>query len=289
MKMNMYPSKSERKSDFYEVEPGLWFPRVTSILEAVPKPLLLRWAVNKEREMVMETAAELHQSMKMGLSIPSYLAILGNMLGKTRAHQKLSQKAKDLGKEIHQLIEWKTREMLGQNPGPAIPNPSPNATLGYHAWLAWAEKVNFKPLLIEQRVTSMAEGYSGTMDVYGEVDGVLTVIDYKSSKAIYQEALLQNAAYQKALIEMEHGKPEQGLVIRLPKTEDDPGLDPKTFAKSCVVLVDDVDYLYQVFLAVKLVWHWLHPEAPGQHVPLLVAEDAFAQAFTDGSAKAAKS
>jgi len=285
----MSPSKSERKSDYYEVGPGLWFPRVTRVLEAVPKPLLLRWAVNKEREMVMEAAADLHQHMKMEISRPSFLLTLGNQLGKTRAHQKLSQKALDIGKEIHKMVEWKTREMLGQNPGPVILNPSPPATLGYHAWLEWAEKAKFKPLLIEQRVISMTEEYAGTMDVYGEIDGRLTVVDYKSSKAVYPEAFLQNAAYQKALIEMEHGKPEQGLIIRLPKAEGDPGLDPKKFTKSCVALVEDVDYLYQVFLAVKVLWHYLHPEGHGRQITPCVVDDAFASAFVGGSVKGAGS
>jgi len=76
--------------------------------------------------------------------------------------------------------------------------------------------------MVEQVVYSEKHRYAGTLDLLAEVNGVLTVVDWKTGKAVYSEAHLQNAAYRQAVREMKHGDPKQGLIVRLPKTYDDP-------------------------------------------------------------------
>src|SRR5208282_6385084 len=87
----------------------------------------------------------------------------------------------------------------------------------------------FKPLMVEFTVVSKKYGYAGTADLLAEVDGVLTLVDWKTGKAVYKEAHLQNAAYRNALQEMEIydgcTMPLAGLVLRLPKTETDPDFE----------------------------------------------------------------
>ena len=57
-------------------------------------------------------------------------------------------------------------------------------------------------------------GYAGTMDLYGRVQGVPTILDWKSGRAIYGEALLQNIAYRHAAAQT--GLPAtQGLIVSL--------------------------------------------------------------------------
>jgi hypothetical protein len=58
--------------------------------------------------------------------------------------------------------------------------------------------VNLEPLAIERTVYCLECGYAGTLDLYARVKGVLTVLDWKSGKAIYPEAFLQNLAYRHA-------------------------------------------------------------------------------------------
>jgi hypothetical protein len=56
--------------------------------------------------------------------------------------------------------------------------------------------VALEPLAIERTVYCEVCGYAGTLDLYARVSGVLTVLDWKSGKAIYPEAFLQNVAYR---------------------------------------------------------------------------------------------
>ena len=113
---------------------------------------------------------------------------------------------------------------------------------------AWAESVNLAPRLIEQTVWSRAHQYAGTMDLLAEVNGVSTLVDFKTGKAVYPEAHLQNAAYQTALAEMGHATPAAGLIVRLPKVRTDPDFE--------LVPVPPIAELMPVFLAVRQLWQW---------------------------------
>ena len=62
------------------------------------------------------------------------------------------------------------------------------------SWRDWARSAALEPLTIERTVYCEVCGYAGTLDLYARVRGVLTVLDWKSGKAIYPEAFLQNVA-----------------------------------------------------------------------------------------------
>ena len=81
--------------------------------------------------------------------------------------------------------------------------------------------MKFKPLMVEFTVVSHKYGYAGTADLLAEVNGVLTLVDWKTGKSVYREAHLQNAAYRQAVREMGLGDPQQGLILRLPKSTED--------------------------------------------------------------------
>ena len=233
---------------FYEVD-GRMLPSVTHILQVIGKPALIQWAAKEERNMTMEASADLyadiHGTPKM--SRPTYIATLDGRIGKTRANQKLLSKAGEIGTQVHALVEWNIRKSLQQVVGPE-PKVEEKALWAFMAWSDWAKAVDLKPLLIEQRVFSLTHGYAGTMDLLAEVSGVVTLVDFKTGKAVYGEAHLQNVAYQVALTEMGHLKPEAGMILRLPKNEVDPGFES--------VPCPPVGELLPTFLAVKKVWEW---------------------------------
>ena len=89
-------------------------------------------------------------------------------------------------------------------------------------------------------------GYAGTLDLYAKVSGIPTVIDWKSGKAIYPEAFLQNIAYRHAADRLGLSS-EQGLIVRLPKLLDDPAWEVMTVPET-VTLSD--------FLAAGNLWRW---------------------------------
>jgi hypothetical protein len=66
-------------------------------------------------------------------------------------------------------------------------------------------------------VYSREHDYAGTLDVVGEVDGQLAVVDWKTSKAVYDEMRLQAAAYAQAWAEMYDLRVPDRWVIRLDK------------------------------------------------------------------------
>jgi hypothetical protein len=239
---------------FYLID-GARYPSVTTILKAINKPALVPWAANKERAAVSEAAADLYaewaaQTVRPQLPRAAYLSTLLAKLGPVRAHERLLEQAGDLGSEIHKLIEWVLRVRLRAEAGPE-PVVSAEAQHGFKVFDQWAESVQLKPVLIERVVFSKLHGYAGTLDLMARINvnrgRQLVTLDFKTGKAVYPEALLQNAAYRVAAREM--GYPEMGgLIVRLPKVIGDPVMEIKP--------VPSVIDLFPVFLGVKTVWQW---------------------------------
>lgn len=238
---------------FYEID-GESYPSVTHILQVINKPALVNWAANQERTLVCEAAADLYEDvakLTKPLARTAYLTTLQGRIGKTKAHQRELAKAGDIGTQVHRLIEWNLRKSLGQVVGPE-PRVVDDAQWAFMAWEDWAGSVQLKPRLIEQVVFSHVHGYAGTMDLVAHANDVDVLIDFKTGKAVYAEALLQNVAYQVALSEMGHGMPVGGLIVRLPKHQSDPAFE--------VVEVPAVADLFPTFLAVKEVWRWWYAQ-----------------------------
>lgn len=241
-----------RTGRFYHVdgddEP---YVSVTHALGCIAKPALINWAANQERTAVMDAAADLYldlcQTPPMGR--PTYLATLQGRIGKQKAHQKELAKAGEIGSQAHALIEWNLRQSLGQVVGPE-PRVVDKAQWAFMAFQDWANSVSLKPVFIEQMVFSRTHHYAGTMDLLAEVNGVLSLVDFKTGKSIYSEAHLQNIAYQQALIEMGHLAPAKGHIVRLPKVDTDPAFE--------VAEVPPVADLWPTFVAVLTVWKWWH-------------------------------
>ena len=238
---------------FYLVD-GDSLPSVTHILNCIGKPALIIWAANQERMLVSETSADLYEDLvKLPKPLPrtSYLTTLQGRIGKAKAHSRELAKAGEIGTQVHHLIEWKLRQTLGQIVGPE-PRVVDDAQWAFMAWEDWAKSVHLKPKLVEQMVFSRVHAFAGTMDLLAEVNGVDTLIDFKTGKAIYGEAHLQNVAYQVALSEMGHGTPQAGAIVRLPKVQTDPAFE--------IAAVPPVVDLFPTFLAVKDVWRWWYAQ-----------------------------
>lgn len=241
-----------RSGRFYRVEgDDEPYVSVTHALSCIAKPALISWAANQERTFVMDAAADLYLDLckTPPMGRPMYLATLQSRLGKQRAHQKALAKAGEIGSQIHHLIEWNIRQSLGQVVGPE-PRVLDKAQWGFMAFQDWANSVRLRPIFIEQMVYSRTHKYAGTMDLLAEVNGVVSLVDFKSGKSIYAEAYLQNVAYQQALKEMGHQAATQGYIVRLPKVDTDPEFE--------VGEVPPVEILWPTFLAVLRVWKWWH-------------------------------
>jgi hypothetical protein len=252
------------------------YPSVTTILNVINKPALLGWASKEERLATSEAAAELYAELYGRQQLPRsmYLLALEQRLGKTKAHTKALAKAADIGSAAHAWVEWFLKRELGIRVGPE-PELSDEAMSAAVAFDDWRKAVGLEPLHVEQTVWSRTHKYAGTLDLVarlrapallallrqqGPVDApmaawlearetVTACIDFKTGKAIYPtEAFLQSSAYQQALIEMGHGRPDGGLIVRLPKTTTDPQFE--------VRVVPNARKLFPTFLACRSLWDW---------------------------------
>jgi len=114
------------------------------------------------------------------------------------AHKHYSQKALDIGSEVHRLIEsslkygidvFKKTLVWDHKTDPQIMN-------AVNAFWDWAQEHNLKPISLE--TTVYGDGWAGTLDFYGYFNDKLYVIDWKSSKAHYPSMRYQVAAYRDA-------------------------------------------------------------------------------------------
>ncbi len=235
---------------FYQVGEDK-YPSVTSILGVIGKPALINWAAKVEREMVLEVSSELYaDAPPEKMSKVAWITTMQTRLGKAKASAKELAKAAEIGSQAHSLIEWTLLSELVTAPGP-MPKISVRAGYAFAAWEKWRDSVNLKPLLVEQVVWSKTHCYAGTLDLLAEVNGILTVVDWKTGKAIYPEAFLQNAAYRYAIREMGHGDPKAGMIVRLPKVETDPEFEAQDAGDEAANLA--------TFLHAQQVWAWQQP------------------------------
>lgn len=198
--------------------------------------------------MAIAVSTALYLETKEKLTGAQWSMNLTNKMGTTKASQKILTQAGDIGSEVHALVEWTIRTQLMQKVGPS-PKIRDAAQWAFMAWEDWKKSVHLKPIAVEQVVYSKQYGYAGTLDLLAEVNGVLTVIDWKTGKAVYSEAHLQNAAYRQAIREMGHGDPRQGIVVRLPKNTEDPEFE--------AVVADEEAGSFETFRHVMELWKWM--------------------------------
>lgn len=242
---------------FYDID-GTLLPSVTTILQAIGKPMLVNWAAKVERIQCVDAATDLYDDLckvpaDKRMNRMAYKATLEGRIGKAKASTKLLEKAGDIGTRAHELVEWNIRKNMGQMVGPE-PAVCEKSLWAFMACEDWIKQVDMKPIAVEQVVFSTVHGFAGTMDLLADVTidqtgrRLRALIDWKTGKAIYPESYIQNAAYQVALCEMGHGPIDCGIIVRLPKTENDPDFEAR--------MVPPASDLFPVFLATYQLWKW---------------------------------
>jgi hypothetical protein len=208
-------------------------PSVTEVLDIIAKPALIGWSFKKAREAALAASRATYELAHPGghclaLNAGSYINAVDKATPKST--YQLPKTEADIGTMVHARIESEMRRELGQDvpvfelpeweviDGKRVPHQAWNA---YQSYLAWRKSKEIKIVSVEQRVWSLKLGIAGTADVVMYVGDVLTVGDFKTSKAVYWNYKLQVAAYRAAVAEMEGLEtPIGGVVLRFPK---DPG------------------------------------------------------------------
>ena len=116
-----------------------------------------------------------------------------------RAHQRIKDRAADLGSEVHRYVEAMN---LGK-PTPTFPLPV-RARMSHFArfiedFKPRVEAAECKVYHRNDRSENLWRGdnlhYAGTLDMLAEINGELAIIDIKTGKNVWPEAALQINAY----------------------------------------------------------------------------------------------
>lgn len=157
----MYFNDPESFKNFngYDID-GVWYPRVTKIIEIKSKPALYRYYAE---------AADYKTAMES------------------------TQKSAAEGTLIHETVE---KILVGENPE-IDPSIAP-AVSAIKEFLD-QNNVQVAPEYVEKRIIHHDHRYAGTIDALALIDGKFGVLDIKTSQAIYRDYNLQTAAYMDPL------------------------------------------------------------------------------------------
>jgi len=177
--------KGTRAKKLYKTADGTIVPGVTTVLNVLAKPALIHWAWN------------------LGMQGVDY--------------RKFRDKAANIGTLAHYMVEC---DLAGKEPDLSLYSKddidlAENCLISYYEW---RKGKTVKPIHTEMPLVSERWKYGGTIDFYGEIDGVITLLDLKTGKAIYDEHTIQLAAYVHLL--KEHDYPVQKIrVLRIGRDE----------------------------------------------------------------------
>ena len=160
---------------------GVKVDGVTTILNALPKQLK-QWAADTAANYAVEHWSELTEET------------LTKRLDRIRfAHRDVLSSAALRGTRIHgfgeRLVAGEAVEIPEEYRGPA------------EAYARFLDDWQIEPVAVETPVASVRHGYAGTADLWGTVgvrDGATALIDLKTGKGVYDEVVLQLAAYRHA-------------------------------------------------------------------------------------------
>lgn len=160
-------------------------PGVTSVVGMLPKDFLTFWAAKEAADAAVtnwDIVSKLIERDPAGAV--DYLK---------NAHRRKSKAASDLGSTAHDYFERLAR-------GDSINLRHVHADVKPHVrWFEeFLQEVQPEFLHLEETVWSDAFHYAGSFDAIARVDGEIVVIDWKTSKAVYDSVALQLSAYRYA-------------------------------------------------------------------------------------------
>lgn len=188
--------KKSKAHIIYKLPDGTKVPGVTTVLGILNKPALVIWA------------------NKLGLQgIDS---------------SKYRDDKADIGTLAHQMIldYFNKRETDTLDYSKNQIDQSETCLLKFWEW----EKAHkIEVIMAEVPLVSIEYGYGGTIDCFCNLNGQLTLLDFKTGKAIYPEMLYQLAAYEQLLNEA--GKIIESVkLLRIGRDENE-GFEERTVGK----------------------------------------------------------
>ena len=172
----------------YQLEDGTRVPGVTTILGVIAKPALISWA-NRMGLDGINTAKHVDELADIG----------------TLAHAMI---AHHLGGPAPDLDDYSKNQI----------SRAENSVLSFHEWAKGKDLATYDS---EVQLVSEDLRYGGTADWHGIIDGIPTLLDLKTGKAIYDEHLYQVAAYWNLILENKLGTIDEIRILQVGRSEDE--------------------------------------------------------------------
>lgn len=169
----------------YKNKAGIRLPGVTTVLNIMAKPALIHWAWDLGRKGI---DYRVHRDELADIGSLTHDMILCHLKGKKWDDSEYSKKQIDKAE---------------------------NCFLSY---LAWEKQHDIKPELLEMPLISEKYQYGGKFDFFGLIDGVLTLLDFKTGKRLYNEHMYQLAGYRQLLTENGY-IPHQHMLLNIGRDE----------------------------------------------------------------------
>lgn len=176
-----------RQHTVYKTSDGKRVPGTTTILGVLNKPYLITWA--------------------------NQLGLQG--IDSTKYRDKMAS----IGTIAHYLVE---KHIKGERPelDAYSKEEIDKAENSFLSFLEWEKDKEIEYIKSELILVSDFHRYGGTVDCYCKINGVPTLLDFKTGKAIYPEMIVQLAAYRNLL--QEHGyRVDEVRILRIGRSEDE--------------------------------------------------------------------
>lgn len=225
----------------YDIDGKLYYS-VTTILGMLDKPALLPWGVKMTAEAFQQLIYDhgRHNALEGTITLSweddsdGHMGVESMVAEAKKAYRAKSKKAMDIGTLVHELIEKHCQTGIA----PDLKDEPDEVQTAFNAWLQWTEENDFEPLVQEVQVCDPVVGYAGRFDAIAKVNGVVTLLDFKTSTGIWDEYLYQLGAYWSAANDAE-APILQGGILRLDKETGMP--EWKTYT------LDELDHAAGVF------------------------------------------
>lgn len=160
-----------RQKATYKTSSGELVPGVTTILALRAKPALVEWAfrIGKDNNNLN--------------SLREYVDDLA-----------------DIGTCAHYILDCLLREVV-PDLGDFSPNVVAAAQVPVGKFMEWTRGKKVEVIHADLEMVSDRHRFGGKLDVFASIDGRRTVVDFKTGKNIYLEAVIQVAAYAELLKE----------------------------------------------------------------------------------------
>lgn len=173
---------------------GVWYPSVTTVMGAEPKPWLDKWhekwgpLAERKTKIAGQIGDEFHRCVDQYLETGEFA----------------------ISKDFSTSCSSRVVGMM-------------------ESFIEWATNIEGIVDATELKVISRLHTYSGTLDAVGTLDGKPIVFDWKTSSRIYPEMALQLSAYAQAYKEEKGIDIKQGIIVHVSKDKPRFKLTTKVF------------------------------------------------------------